>query len=69
LQPRSGMTTDIIISTLRRPLFPIANEKGLCKRDKRFTESFGVIVPREHALKYTRGLLDRYLIMLANGQW
>ena len=69
LQPRSSVTTDIIISTLRRPLFPIANAKELIKRDERFTDYFGVIVPREHALNYARGLLDRYIIMQANGQW
>jgi len=61
-----GKNTAIVISARARG---DKNEGIILKADEKFFHNGGILVPCEHALAYTKLLVQRYRILSAQGNW
>jgi hypothetical protein len=66
LARKLGTNTDIVISGGHVDLYP---KRALADSDKKFIRNGGIVVPKEHALPYTKLLLHRYGVLLDQGTW
>jgi hypothetical protein len=66
---QNGAKTTILISTSPVPKSKRDIEDQKKSDDRVINDNYGVVVPKEHALKYTQALFRRYQILVAKGEW
>jgi len=66
---RNGTKTTILISTSPVPTRKRDIDEQKESDDRVINDNFGVVVPHEHALKYTQALYERYQILVDKGEW
>jgi hypothetical protein len=65
----NGPKTTILISTSPAPTRTRDIDDQKKSDDRVINDNYGVVVPKEHALKYTQALFKRYQIMVEKGEW
>ena len=66
---QNGAKTTILISTSPVPDNTRDRDDQKKSDDRVINDNYGVVVPKVHALNYTKALFQRYQIMVAKGEW